>query len=335
MLLLRVQILVIAVPLSVVGAARGQSGPGDGLKAEITTVSIPAGRRPVVTFRISDGKGRLLELGDLDADSVKFTIAALKAGKNGDRDYRNYLLAKVAGKDYVYKGETRKPALAETLQPGFDQGGVLAKQRPGVFTYTFKTALSPNFARIATHVVGGEMTRGNRRYAANPLYEFVPAGGKVKLRRVVVETASCNNCHDPLKYHGGARRETGYCALCHTSQLTDPETGQSLEFKVFVHKIHRGKLLPSVREGKPFYVVGAGQQLADYTNLRYPQVVTTDGVHKDLRNCKACHTSSTPQADNWKKFPAVASCTACHDNVDLKSGKNHLLGPQAEGTCSG
>ncbi|MDP2602234.1 MAG: hypothetical protein Q8S00_06525 [Deltaproteobacteria bacterium] len=62
MLLLRVQVLVIAVALSVVGVARGQSGPDDGLKAEITAVSIPADRRPLVTFKISDSKGRPLDV---------------------------------------------------------------------------------------------------------------------------------------------------------------------------------------------------------------------------------------------------------------------------------
>ena len=238
MLLLRVLPLVTAVALSVVSTARGQSDPGGGLKAEIASVAIPADRRPVVTFKISDGKGRPLELGDLDADSVKFTIAALKAGKSGDSDYQNYVLTKVAGKDYVYKGDIRKPALAETLQPSFDQGGVLAKQRPGLFTYTFKMALPPNFARSATHVVGGEMTRGNRRYAANPLFEFIPAGGKVQVRRNLAETASCNSCHDPMRAHRGTAREVGYCVLCHTAQLTDPETGENLDLKYFVHKLH-------------------------------------------------------------------------------------------------
>jgi OmcA/MtrC family decaheme c-type cytochrome len=80
-----------------------------------------------------------------------------------------------------------------------------------------------------------------------------------------------------LKYHGGAKREAGYCALCHTPQLTDPETGENLEFKVFVHKIHRGKLLPSVQGGRPYFMVGAQQKVADYTKLRYPQVVMSEG----------------------------------------------------------
>jgi hypothetical protein len=30
-------------------------------------------------------------------------------------------------------------------------------------------------------------------------------------------------------------------------------------------------------------MVGSEQQISDYSNLRYPQVVTTEGVTKDLR----------------------------------------------------
>jgi OmcA/MtrC family decaheme c-type cytochrome len=294
---------------------------------------MPAHHRPVVAVRITDSKEQPLELSDIDADSIRFTIAASKTDKSGETSYHNYILSKVAGKEYVYKGETRNPVLAETMQPNFDNGGTLARLRPGVFTYTFKTALPANYDRNATHVLGGELTREKGKYVANPLFEFVPSGGKVKAQRAVVETATCNNCHDPLKYHGGTRRAVGYCALCHTSQLTDPESGENLEFKVFVHKIHRGKLLPSVKGGKPYFMVGPDQQVADYTNLRYTQVVMSDGVAKDLRNCKACHAGA--KSDNWKQSPSGAACTSCHDNVELKTGKNHLVGPQAEGTCIG
>jgi OmcA/MtrC family decaheme c-type cytochrome len=177
------------------------------LNAEIKGVRISADRRPVVTFKISDGQGRALELSDLDDGRIRFTIAAIKAETNGQTSYHNYILTKVAGKEYLYKGETKKPALTETLQPDFDNGGTLARLRPGVFTYTFKTALPADHDLYATHVIGGELTRDKGKFVANPLFEFVPSGGKVKTQRAVVETASCNNCHDPLKYHGGAKRE--------------------------------------------------------------------------------------------------------------------------------
>lgn len=263
--------------------------------------------------------------------NVKFTVAVIQTSKSGETNYRNYILTKATGKDYLLNGENKKPSVAETLQPDFDQGGALQRVRLGVFTYTFKTPLPADYDRNATHVVGAELARDHGKYFAHPIFEFVPSGAKVKLRRSVVETASCNNCHDPLKAHGGASREVGTCALCHTPQLMDPESGESLDFKVFVHKIHRGKLLPSVKEGKPYFVVGAGQLVKEYSSIRYPQAMLADGGYRELRNCHACHAS--PEKDHWKKFPSAASCTSCHDNVDLTSGKNHKLGPAAEGTC--
>src|SRR5919109_1896541 len=282
-------ILTFILTLFAVSAAQSQNTPGAGLKAEIIGVTIPDNRRPGVTFKISDAKEKPLDMSELDPESIKFTIAAVKVGKDGEKDYHNYILNKVAGKEYVYKGESKKPVLAETLQPEVDEGGKLARLRPGVFTYTFKTALPANFDRKITHVVGGEMTRGNRRYAANPLYEFVPAGGKAQSKRELVETATCNDCHDPLRAHGGARRETGYCALCHTSQLADPESGENLDFKYLFHKLHRGKYLQSVKEGQPYYVVGARQRVVDYSTIVFPQSVVTESIPKEYRNCAACH----------------------------------------------
>ena len=63
----------------------GQSSAQSGLKATITLVAIPNDRRPVVTFKITDVKGKPLELDDLDSDSVKFTIAALREAGSGQR----------------------------------------------------------------------------------------------------------------------------------------------------------------------------------------------------------------------------------------------------------
>ncbi len=312
-------------------AVNAQSAADGGLKAEITAVSIPGNRRPVVTFKISDLRGKPLELDALDPNSVKFTIAVLKIAKSGEADYSNYVLTKVAGKDYVYKGETKKPALSETLQPDMDHGGVLSRLSVGVFTYTFKTALPLGFNQKATHVVGGEMTRDNRRFAADPLFEFVPAGGKVTMKRDLLETASCNKCHDPMRAHRGTAREVGYCALCHTSQLIDPETGESLDFKYFVHKLHRGKLLPSVRAGQPYFTIGAGQRVADFSTIASPLMVVTETIPKEYRNCTACHAN--PKAINWQTLPSSVGCVSCHDDVDLRTGTNHSTGPAPEGTC--
>ena len=176
------------------------------------------------------------------------------------------------------------------------------------------------------------MTRGERRYAANPLFDFVPNGGRVTAKRALAETASCNSCHDPMRWHRGTARQTGYCALCHTAQLSDPESGENLDFKYLIHKLHRGKLLPSVKEGKPYFTVGLNQRVVDFSTIVNPQMVVTETIPKEYRNCAACH--SNPAVPNWKTQPSSVGCVSCHDNVDLRTGKHHSTGPAADGSCT-
>lgn len=53
----------------------------DGLKAIIVGVDIGSDRRPVATIKISDAKGKSLELADLDAGSMKLTSRKFKQVK--------------------------------------------------------------------------------------------------------------------------------------------------------------------------------------------------------------------------------------------------------------
>src|SRR4029079_18852448 len=108
----------------------------------------------------------------LDPDSVGFTIAALRSTVSGEGRYYSYVLTNVKGKQYQYRGETRNPALPDTLQPDLDRSGVLKPDAAGVFSYTFHTVLPSDYDRNATHVLAGELSRGNGKYVANPLFRF-------------------------------------------------------------------------------------------------------------------------------------------------------------------
>src|SRR6185369_6054078 len=99
-----------------------------------------------------------------------------------------------------------------------------------------------------------------------------------------------------------------------------------LDMRVFIHKIHRGKNLPSVIAGTPYHIVGNAQSDHDFSTVAFPQ---------DIRNCQNCHEGRNPaqkpsQSDVWYTKPARAPCGACHDDINWVTGANHPGGPQAD-----
>ncbi|MEK7354433.1 MAG: hypothetical protein AABZ77_08010, partial [Chloroflexota bacterium] len=244
--------------------------PGSGLKATITKVDIGSDRKPVVTFTIADGKGTPLKISDLDG-YPSFILTYIKEDPTAKlTQYVAYNIADVKGASYTFEGRSIQPVLAEVkgragvdpraTTPAFPADHPAFKDLGnGAFTYTFTTVLPEGYDRNAAHRVGGQITRAARAFVANPILDFVPAGGEVKLTRQIVANASCNQCHDPLAAHGGSRQNTDYCVTCHTSQTIDPETGNTVDQKVMVHKIHRGASLPSVVAGGKYRIVGYQQ----------------------------------------------------------------------------
>jgi OmcA/MtrC family decaheme c-type cytochrome len=110
--------------------------------------------------------------------------------------------------------------------------------------------------------------------ASNAVFTFVPNGSAPTDIHDVVHTAACNKCHDPLGAHGGVRREIALCVLCHnaggnngtaTVQTLDPDTGNSIDFKVMIHQIHMGSSLPSVLAGRPYQIIGFNNSINDYS----------------------------------------------------------------------
>jgi OmcA/MtrC family decaheme c-type cytochrome len=88
-----------------------------------------------------------------------------------------------------------------------------------------------------------------------------------------------------------------------------------VDFKVMIHKIHRGRDLPSVRAGTPYRFVGFMGRVFDFSTVGFPQ---------DIRNCTTCHAAGATQADNHLTQPSRAACGSCHDNVNFATGENHL-----------
>ena len=157
---------------------------------------------------------------------------------------------------------------------------------------------------------------------ASTVYDFVPNGSKVAAPAMSSAPPSCNNCHDQLSFHGGSRRGVELCIMCHTPQTTDSGSGNTVDFKVFIHKLHRGSNLPSVVAGGKYQIEGFGNVYTDYSTVEFPAYPEpADGT----LNCQSCHDpkSGAAQANAWLTNPTRAACGSCHDDVNFASGKNH------------
>ena len=302
---------------------RSDAHESTGLVAQITAVSIGDDKLPVVTFTLADDQGNPLSLEDVAAP--RFSIAHLVVDETTNQThYENYLLREAEGAEFTFEGEVHQPALASATQPTYEAGeGVFSEVSPGEYTYTFAQALGEEFDPSATHLVGSQIARVSGVGAANPILMFVPDGSEPTVTRLISTAATCNTCHQGIDAHGGNRDDFELCITCHTPQNVDPETGNTPDMKVMVHKIHMGANLPSVQAGNPYYIVGFRQGVNDYSDLTWPQ---------DVRNCTTCHTG--PDGDRFKTAPNAAACTACHDDVNLETGENHPAGPQPDSACA-
>jgi OmcA/MtrC family decaheme c-type cytochrome len=297
--------------------------PGPGLRAEIIGVEFSSEGKPIVTLTLADSQGRPITPELLEG--YGFTIAQIIVDEETNISrYQSLLLHDVEGQPFTIAGETRQPALPTATQAFADQGGEWVSMDEGTYTYTFANDLSPLPDPDLTTTVGVYLYKDGRTAVANDVFNFVPAGAEPSVTRDVVTTESCNSCHNQLAFHGGVRRETGLCITCHTDQTVDPESGNIVDFRVLIHKLHRGEFLPSVLGGEPYQIIGFRQSSHDYTDVAWPQ---------DVRNCTTCHMGGA-DSENYKTKPQTAVCTACHDDVNLVTGENHAGGRRDDSQCA-
>lgn len=287
--------------------------PGLTVKLEEPTVGVDKKIR--VKVRITDPKGLPLDREGIvtpGAVTMSFVAAYLPSP---DSQYISY----------ATRTQTSPITRVSATQATTDSGGSFQKISDGLYTYTFGAVLPPSYNPVLAHSIGVYATRDltefdlNRQFS-NDVISFVPDGSAAPVAREIVNTANCNNCHDPLSAHGGARRDVRLCIMCHTPQSTDPDTGNTVDFKVMVHKIHSGADLPSVKMGVRYRIIGFNQTVFDFSDVHFPD---------DVRSCERCHDKAA-QATNYLTKPSRAVCGSCHDNVDFATGKNHTAANLAQ-----
>jgi OmcA/MtrC family decaheme c-type cytochrome len=308
-----------------------QSNPANPLVelAILGVTNSAPGQQPVMTFEVKVN-GAPYDIGATPLTSLRVTVAGPTT------DYQTYWQA--------------------TIQGG-GAGGVLAAvdAANGIFSYTLPVAAAIPVSATGSYgfaLEGYIQPAGADRAAAfNPIAFAAVTDATAEPRRTVVDGMLCNNCHNDLALHGGARKNANYCMMCHNPTNTNDERISrfesstvdvpSVDFKVMIHKIHRGEELTK----QPYFLYGfpapnaanpAGSPL-EFGEVRFPG---------DLRDCATCHVSGSfelplaatvlptrleeltctedPAADGdaycntrvsteWFLPPTSAVCTSCHD----------------------
>lgn len=314
----------------------------------ITAVNIAAG---VVTinFRLFEAENNLVPLAGVPATNIRFSIAKLIPGTAGNasvwQSYANRVETKAAGIGNAPSG-TPTPDGSQAIQATTETAtaGVFTDNGDGTYSYRLSlnianvtTPLPVAFEDTLTHRVAMQVT-GN---ATNAFFDFVPVGGAPTTTRNITVNTSCNECHIRLGLHGGGRSNIEYCVTCHNPGSSDANSGNTVDFKVMIHKIHYASNLPTINQlGWEYAIWGFGNTKIDFSTVVFPQDVRFPGL--DASNCTKCHAvGDASDSANYLNVPTQQACTSCHDltsfTTPVPAGfKLHTGGAQADNSsCAG
>ncbi len=307
--------------------------------AQFTEATISDDGVVTVDFLLTNGDGNSF-IG-LSQDRVNFTLVQLfpedSTGPGEPSKWQSYINKVESAPTDPANG----PGTEDKVQATNENDGIFTDNGDGTYRYVYTANVLSVTTPIAviydadnSHRVAIQIS-GDGHPVLNHTYTWVPATGATEgiANRDVVMEGSCNNCHGELAMHGGGRTDTQYCVTCHNPGTSDANSGNILDFKVMVHKIHRGKMLNEVIDGGEYAIWGYKDSKHDYSGVVFPQ---------DIRNCTNCHdeeNTPTPQAANWYTQPSQESCGSCHDNIDFTIAgtepNGHPGGPQADNAlCS-
>ena len=210
--------------------ASGPPGPSTGngipvtsaekINVAITSVVVPpGGGAPTVqlTLRNDLNQGMF----GLPAPNIRFVIAQLTPGTaGGSSEWQSYITRDSGGIPDAQ-------ATTETAT-----AGTYVDNNDGTYEYTFANALTaypagPVYDEAKTHRVGIEIRTTSGGFlpenipADNAPFDFLPTGGDPIFERRIVNSSTCNACHDNLEMHGEARFDVEYCVQCHNPSSID------------------------------------------------------------------------------------------------------------------
>jgi OmcA/MtrC family decaheme c-type cytochrome len=277
-----------------------------------------------VAFTLADPDGKPLDrLGYKTEGRVTVSFALAQLGVHGDGSPAQYTAytQRTVNAQPPYPANTATQATTEAVEANFE----VIDLTQGSYRYSFNALLTgydaartQSVLAIATRTVGGVQSWDRDLFHVG------------SARREEVTDQTCGSCHGALHAHGGRYTKPDQCILCHTPQTSDPETGNTMDFRIMVHKIHRGSGLPSfvADPANPYQVVGFGNTVHDFSDVGFPG--PTNNIHNNIRRCETCHAGQ--QGDRWKTRSNTGACTSCHDTTAFTANPTPPLVAHAGGT---
>jgi OmcA/MtrC family decaheme c-type cytochrome len=314
----------------------------------ISATPTAAGGRPVITFSVTDPT-------NADKPYDIKSAPAFTAGANST------LTVKLGWSTSDFSNTGSGQSFGQPVSINLlGNSAVVAGTAAGTYTVTSTVAIpatQTGTMRVMMdgHPAGDVTTAGSStdRLAVKSVFKDFAITGTAVARRLVVDIAKCDVCHDVLSLHGNNRTdEPGVCAVCHNPNATDasqrPTTAgnltggvdskaeESIDFKTMIHAIHAGQADKGGFRTKGITVYGFGGSVNDFSDVVFP------GKLNDCSNCHAgtsyqltgiwdaptangilgntTSTAASPSdpADNLRITPISSVCYSCHDNAVAK-----------------
>ena len=336
--------------------------------ASVSSVTIPADGRPVVTLKVTERHGLGVKglvpvqpnpsnPNPLLPISWRFALLKLDTGVNAsiDETWVSYLAA----------NSTSTASTETAAAPGF------VDNKDGTYTYRFAKVITAGIAAAGTTYEPTKLHRlvilmsasGNPFSPINLVRDFTPANLPIDFTAPdtvtgshdKVDGAACLECHTSFRaiadgtgtfgtgeFHSGGRYDIRTCVACHNDQrrfttLSSTTVGDAA---IQADGTWTGNLAVVNGEAAinfPVFIhkihMGGRLTLKGGTYSGIPQPYETT-YPQDIRNCTKCHRAPAPMASNWQ-VPSRRACGSCHDSISFvnppPAGRLlHKGGPRAD-----
>jgi OmcA/MtrC family decaheme c-type cytochrome len=297
-----------------------------GLNATIVSVTNTApGQNPVLKFQLTENDGTVV-----DPSKLGNNLAVLTGGPTTDYAVDPNTFRETASAA-AFDGTTATYTFKKAIPS--DAKGTWAFALEARRTITLNPAPRQGPATVNESVFNPVAYSGVTDATAVP-------------RRKAVDIDNCNKCHDQLALHGGLRKNTEMCVICHNSNENDgarrPQNQlpvESVDLKRMIHRIHTGEDLT-----QDFTIFGFGANANNFNEVRFPG---------DRRDCLKCHVAgayqvkdvdppgllptNTPRDWYTPQEHYSTSCLGCHDTKAVAAHAFQQTAPFGEAcaTCHG